>query len=131
MTTVTTVLGLAPFVIFAADPTLLYATLSGVFGYALIVLLLVTGVAIPVYLRRTRPSDTNVWKSVVAPVLALTGLAVSLVLATQNFSTLISGSKSLTNGMFALVYGTFVVGVITALVYRRSRPDVYERIGRQ
>lgn len=131
VTTVTTVLGLAPFVIFAADPTLLYATLSGVFGYALIVLLLVTGVAIPVYLRRTRPSDTNVWKSVVAPVLALTGLAVSLVLATQNFSTLISGSKSLTNGMFALVYGTFVVGVITALVYRRSRPDIYERIGRQ
>ncbi|MFE2432414.1 APC family permease [Streptomyces sp. NPDC059373] len=124
-------LGLVPFVVVGADPSKLYAVLVGIFGYALIVLLLITGVAVPVYLRRNRAAGANLWNSVIAPVLALAGLGISVVLATQNFNLLISGSQSLANTMFAVVYGTFAVGVILALVYRKKRPEVYARIGRQ
>ncbi|TKA04664.1 APC family permease [Actinacidiphila oryziradicis] len=124
-------LGMVPFVVLGANPSQLYAVLVGIFGYALILLLLITGVAVPVYLRRNRVAGANSWNSLIAPVLAIAGLAVSVVLATQNFHLLINGSQSLTNSMFAVVYGTFVVGVVMALVYRRTRPAVYARIGRQ
>jgi amino acid transporter len=123
--------GMVPFVIYGANPSQLYAVLVGIFGYSLILLLLITGVAVPVYLRRNRVTGVNRWNSVIAPVLAFAGLIVSLVLATQNFDLLINGSQSLANAMFAVVYGTFVVGVITALVYRKTCPDVYACIGRQ
>ncbi|MEV0477600.1 APC family permease [Streptomyces prunicolor] len=129
--TALSLLGLAPFVALGTDPSKLYAVLVGIFGYALIVLLLVTGVAVPVYLRRNRVAGANPWNSVIAPALALVGLAVSVVLATQNFNLLISGSQTLANTMFAVVYGTFAAGVVMALVYRRTKPEVYARIGRQ
>ncbi|MFF5009781.1 APC family permease [Streptomyces phaeochromogenes] len=129
--TVLSLLGLAPFVALGSDPSKLYAVLIGIFGYALIVLLLVTGIAVPVYLRRNRVTGANPWNAVIAPVLALTGLAVSVVLATQNFNLMIGGSQSLANTMFAVVYGTFAAGVALALVYRKTKPEVYARIGRQ
>ena len=129
--TAVSLLGLAPFVFVGANPSELYAVLIGIFGYVLILLLLITGVAVPIYLRRNRVAGANRWNSVIAPVLALAGLGVTVVLATQNFSVLISGSQSLANLMFALVYGTFAVGVVLAIVYRKRRPDVYARIGRQ
>ncbi|MGW3652898.1 APC family permease [Streptomyces sp. NPDC000878] len=129
--TVLSLLGLAPFVALGTDPSKLYAVLVGIFGYALIVLLLVTGIAVPIYLRRNRVAGANPWNSVIAPVLALAGLAVSVVLATQNFNLLISGSQTLANTMFAVVYGTFAAGVVLALVYRKTKPEVYARIGRQ
>lgn len=76
-------------------------------------------------------TGANPWNSVIAPALALVGLAISVVLATQNFNLLISGSQTLANTMFAVVYGTFAAGVVMALVYRRTKPEVYARIGRQ
>jgi amino acid transporter len=128
---VVSLLGLAPFVFVGANPSELYAVLIGIFGYVLILLLLITGIAVPIYLRRNRVAGANRWNSVIAPVLALAGLGITVVLATRNFSILISGSQSLANLMFALVYGTFAVGIVLAVIYRKRRPEVYARIGRQ
>lgn len=123
--------GLVPFVLIGSDPEQLYAVLVGVFSYTLIVLLFVTGIAIPIYLWRLREPGVTLWNRLIAPALAIVGLGVALFLSTQNFALLIDGSQSLANAMFGLVYGVFVVGVVMAWIYRKKRPDVYARIGRQ
>jgi amino acid transporter len=130
-TSAAALIGMAPLVIYGADPSMLYARLVGIFGYALIILLLVTAVAVPVYLRRTRPEGVGVWHRIIAPALAFAGLAIAAVLATQNFGLLIAGSQPLADAMLALVFGTALVGVVMALIYRKKRPEVYARIGRQ
>lgn len=63
--------------------------------------------------------------------MSLIGLGVALVLATQNLDFLIGGSQPAADTFLGLVYGVFVLGVITAVRYRTSRPEVYARIGRQ
>lgn len=125
-------IGMVPFVLAGADPNTLYAVLLGVFSYALILLLFITAIAVPVYLHRHRheiPQST--WKAVVAPAVAIIGLAIALVLSTLNFDILVGGSQAMADAMFVLVYGLFVAGVVLAAIYRRRRPDVYARIGRQ
>ncbi|HEX3781997.1 MAG TPA: APC family permease [Pseudonocardiaceae bacterium] len=131
MTSILALLGLLPFVLLRSDPNQVYTVLVGVYAYTFIALLFITCIAVPVYLHRHREPGVTLWKRLIAPALALIGLAVALLLSTRNFALLIGGSQSLANAMFALVYGVFVVGVVMALVYRRKRPDVYARIGRQ
>ncbi|ANS31899.1 amino acid permease-associated region (plasmid) [Rhodococcus opacus] len=89
--------GVALLVLFSADPATLYAVLFGMFGYTLIVLLLLTSIAIPVYFRRNSISVSR-WKSTVAPALAFIGLCVATGLATQNLDLLIGGAMIRTCG---------------------------------
>jgi amino acid transporter len=123
--------GMAPLAIFKANPATLYAILIGIYGYTFIILLLVTTVAVVVYLKRHKPAGVNNWQSLIAPILAFVGLGVSAYLATLNFDLLISGSKTLAVTILLAIYGLAVAGVVLALVYRRTRPDTYARIGRQ
>ena len=86
------VAGFVVSVMLKADPSVLYAQLWGIFGYALQILFVLTTLAVMVFMWRTRPSDTTIWHRVIAPVLALAGLAVTLWLATKNIELLIPGS---------------------------------------
>ncbi|WP_211296272.1 APC family permease [Mycobacterium aquaticum] len=128
--TVLNLLGIAPLVIFGADPTMLYAVLFGIFGYVLIVLLLLTSIAIPVYFWRNSIRVSR-WKSTIAPAVAFVGLLVGTVVATANIDVLIGGTKTLVMGTFVLVYGSILAGIGLALLYRQKRPETYARIGRQ
>jgi amino acid transporter len=123
--------GMVPFVIAKADPALLYARLVGIYGYALIFLLLVTAVAVMVYLNRHRPEGASVWHRSISPVLALLGLAVSAWLATTNFDLLIAGSEVMANVIIGALAVIAITGMVAAQIFRRSRPDTYARIGRQ
>lgn len=124
------VIGYVVSVLLKADPSVLYAQLWGIFGYALQILFVLTTLAVLVFMRRTRPSDTTVWHRLVAPVLALAGLLVTLWLATMNIELLIPGSGAVTITYVVLVAAT-AVGVLYALVLKRVRPDIYQRIGRR
>lgn len=86
------VAGFVVSVMLKADPSVLYAQLWGIFGYALQILFVLTTLAVMAFMWRTRPSDTTIWHRVIAPVLALAGLAVTLWLATKNIELLIPGS---------------------------------------
>ncbi|MFF0587514.1 APC family permease [Streptomyces sp. NPDC003781] len=122
---------LIPFMIFDDTPSTLYAKLSGAFGYAYVLLLLCTGIAIPVYLNRSRRNDATVWRRSVLPVLAVAGLGITLYLATDNINVLMGSGGALTTTMLVIVYGSFVVGIAVASVLRHTKPEVYARIGRQ
>ncbi|MGW4339698.1 APC family permease [Rhodococcus koreensis] len=113
--------------------TSLYATLVGIGGYALIVLLLLTSVAVVPYFLRRRPEGVqlNIWKMVLAPFIAAGGFAVALYLATDNITLLTGQSQTVSNIVLAIAYGMFVLGFVVALVLRRRRPATYARIGRQ
>lgn len=117
-------------VLLKADPSVLYAQLWGIFGYALQILFVLTTLAVLVFMRRTRPSDTTVWHRVIAPVLALVGLAVTLWLATDNIELLIPGSGAVTI-TYVVLAGAVAAGVLYAFALRRVRPDIHQRIGRR
>jgi len=118
--------------ILGANPTTLYAQLIGVYGYSLVILLLVATVAVAAYLwRRRTAAGVTPWNSLVTPVLAFIGLAIVAYLSTKNFATLLSGSQDLANGFLIAFYAIAALGCALALVFRRLRPDTYARIGRQ
>ena len=120
------------FVVFRADPSLLYSSMAGVGGFAIIILEMITSIAVFMYFRRSGPiADSTRWHTMIAPVLATLSLGFVIVLAMTNFTTLIGGSGRLAILLQVLTWGVLLAGVVLALVYRRSRPAVYERIGRQ
>lgn len=118
-------------IIMGGAPGVLYATLVGIGGYSLIMLLLLTSIGVIAYFRRNASKDVSIFQQFIAPFVAVIGLVVSLVIATQNVDVMIGGSKELANSLVGLFVALIVAGVVVALVLRKSKPNVYERIGRQ
>lgn len=120
------------FAVLGSSPDSLYAKASGIGTFAVLLLLLAASVAVFAYFRRN-PSATeaSLWKSAVAPVLATAGLAVLTWLAIDNYSELLGDTGLLTKAFLVGTFALFVAGAIVACVLRRTRPEVYQRIGRQ
>lgn len=114
-----------------ADPLLVYAPLSGAFGYAFVLLLILTTFAVIAFMYRAKPSDTTVWHRLVAPILALSGLGGTLWFATQHIELLVTGGPWAITLMFVSLIGVLALGVGWASVLKRKRPDAYARLGRQ
>ncbi|UGT55958.1 APC family permease [Nocardia asteroides] len=125
------VVGFMTFVVLGAEPKLLYAQLSGAFGYGLITLMLLTSLSVLVFMARRRPDDTTLWHRRIAPGVALICLAIVLWLATTNISALITAGTGVVVGMLALLYGSVLLGAVYARKLRSSRPATYAKIGRQ
>lgn len=149
VTTVMVLLAVVAFAVAGSDPGLLYGRLAGAGGFGVIVLELLTTLAVIAFFRRRRteaqtssttsaaPAATTAtphltaWSTLVAPALAAVALSVVVVLALANFTTLTGASVPGAVLLQVLIWGTFVAGIVLALVYRARRPAVYERIGRQ
>jgi amino acid transporter len=119
------------FVLAGADPVLMYGQLAGASGFAIVLLLAITSLAVLMYFRRRGPVNASVWRTTVAPAVSTTGLGVVLYLALVNFPLMIGGSTSQAVLMQAVNWGVLAAGMILAVAYRRRRPAVYRRIGRQ
>ncbi|MGO4533638.1 APC family permease [Leifsonia sp. 2MCAF36] len=128
---IVTVISIAACVVLNGNPGTLYATLVGIGGYALILLLLLTSIGVVVYFRRKPGLKARIFKTVVAPLLAVLGLAVAFVIATQNVDVMIGGSVALAIALVVLFFALLVAGIVVAVILRKTRPDVYARIGRQ
>ncbi|HEV7184168.1 MAG TPA: APC family permease [Leifsonia sp.] len=113
------------------NPNTLYAALVGIGGYALILLLLLTSIGVVVYFRRKPGAKARVARTIVAPALAVIGLAVAFVIATQNVDVMIGGSVGLAVALVVLFFALLIAGIVAALILKRTRPSVYARIGRQ
>lgn len=120
-----------PVVISGVDPILYYAAILGVLSVGFLVMLLLTDVAVVRYMKANGGEHSSVWATVVCPVIAFIGLFACLVLAVQNFDLIIGGSRGLANFMLAVTTAIFLGGCAMALFLKRSRPDVYAKIGRQ
>lgn len=131
LVSVITVLSIAACVALNGNPATLYATLVGIGGYALILLLLLTSIGVVVYFRRKPGIKARILKTVVAPSLAVVGLAIAFVIATQNVDVMIGGSMPLAIALVVLFFALLVIGIVVAFILRRTRPEVYVRIGRQ
>nr|QGW61351.1 hypothetical protein ICEMyc226_00319 [Mycolicibacterium sp.] len=113
------------------DENFFFAQLLGAFGYAFMIMLLITTAAVAVFLTRLKAPETNLWHRLIAPGLAFIGVGAVLVLATMNLDVLFTAPKSTTYVIVAVMYSTVVLGVVVALILKRVRPETYARIGRQ
>lgn len=130
ITSVISLAALLACIVFNGEATTLYAVLVGIGGYALILLLLLTSASVISYFRR-HDHDTNIWKAVIAPSVACIGLGLAFAIATDNVDVMIGGNQTLAELLVGLFFGLLALGVVTAVVLRKRRPEVYQRIGRQ
>src|SRR3546814_17436630 len=82
------------------------------------------------YTTLFRSSDFTLWERIVAPVGAAGVLFAIGVVATANID-LLTGSTALSILALGITFGSLLAGVLLALVFRRFKPDVFVRIGRQ
>jgi amino acid transporter len=110
------------------DPVVeIYTWLSGAATLGLIVLMAATSLAVLVFFGRQGRLGFSVWRTRVAPALALAGLLTALVLVLANFEFLI-GSAWLA-GVFVVVLALAIAGgAAWALTLRARRPDVYAQL---
>lgn len=128
------VLGLVVILVYAVaglDPLVQLFFYGGTFGgFGVLLLIAATSVSVVVFFART-PSGDNAWRRAVAPILATLCLVVIVVLAVDNFATLLGVAES--SPLTWILPGSYVVagalGLAWALILRTTSPDVYARIG--
>ncbi|WP_413098446.1 APC family permease [Streptomyces sp. Inha503] len=114
-----------------SDPERLYGKLAGAGGFAILVLMFLTGVSVVVFFRRRPNTGVPLWHRLIAPAMSSVSMAGVIYLATANFTTMTGGSMSSAITLQSILWGTYAVGAVVALVYRYTRPEVFMRIGRR
>jgi len=108
-----------------------YATLTGIGGFCLVLLYFATSTAIVAFFLRQRDSIEGRLKTIVAPAVACVGVGGIVFLSVEHIEDVIVATRAFAYVVFAGVSGIVLIGVGTALWFRRNRPGTYERIGRQ
>lgn len=109
------------------DPILeLYTWMSGAAMLGLVSLMVLTSVAVVVFFRRRVP-QANLWRTLVFPVLAALSLSAILTTLIVNYELMV-GSTTAAIIIEAIMFASFVAGIVVAVVYRTRRPVAYERL---
>jgi amino acid transporter len=123
------------FAIAAANPVLtLFTWLTNLGALGVLLLMASTSFAVVGYFRRHPEDAVGSWAATWAPAIAGILLLVLLVLGVANFNVLITGLTdapidTMTIVLPLILFGGGIVGLIVGAVLKRSRPEVYERIG--
>jgi amino acid transporter len=125
-----TLAGLVLVVLARIPDSIVYGRLSGIYTYTMLVLLAMVALAVVVYLVRRRGSEGAIAKPVAASGLAFVILCVAIYLATVKFDLITGATGVISIVLLLLIYGIIATGMVMASVYRRTRPEVYARIGR-
>jgi hypothetical protein len=113
--------------LFNLDPVVqIYTWFGTAATLGVIALMAVTSLAIVSHFRRADRS-ISLWRSAIAPGLALVGLATILILVVGNFVSLMGGE------VVAILFGvalggTACGGALWAIYLRNQRPEVYNAI---
>ena len=128
MISVISIIGVVGMALTPIEPTTLYATVSGFLSYTMVIMLVAVCFAAGTYMLRRRSSTTL--HAVVMYVVGLL-LAAVLAFASAQFSLLsgLTGAAGIVGMTFCWVF--IIGGAVVALVLRRTRPDVYARLGRE
>jgi amino acid transporter len=120
----------APFLFIDVDAVTFYSWMFGVGTYTMLTLMALTCLTVIVYFRRVEHTE-RLWNTLIAPGLGLAGLVTMLVISSVYFPLLVGGSTAVAVILQLFILALAVFGLTLALVWRRTRPDVYARIGGQ
>lgn len=118
-------------VAYGVDALLFYAAALGITSLVLIIEMLLTSVAVPAYLKRERPDLLTPVVGIIFPTVASIGLGIGVYLAVTKFDVLVGGSSALRAMLMVIIATVFCGGMAMALLYKRTRPATYAKIGRQ
>lgn len=122
------VVTLAPAVL-RIDPTVAYVALQGLGLWVILVLMLATSVAIGVFFRSNRGLEASVWRTRIAPGLAVVGLGYVVIQATVNSDVMVGGSYATAAWCLAAILAITAGGMAYARWLRSHRPQAWTRIG--
>lgn len=118
------------FALLGSDPGVAYAQLAGLGSTGIIFLMALVSVAVVVwFLVKDRKSPENIWKSLIAPVIAAVVLIAVVVYALANFEFVVGGGPGENLVLLLALGGVFVAGIVIASVIKVRRPADYDRIG--
>jgi amino acid transporter len=112
------------------DAVLIYGAAGGFGTICMLPLLLGTCAAVILFFRKNPGHRENVWRTWLAPVLAFVGLGAVLYFALTNLDLMLGSSIIGTVCAVALIV-IITVGITLGYWFKKQRPDVYRRIGRQ
>ncbi len=132
---VQSIIGLAVIVAYAVagwDPTVqLFFWLGTTGGFGVLLLLVATSVAIIVYFARERRGGESIWRTTIAPGVALVALIYMAYSGVANYATLLgvepgSPVSWILPGVYAVAAAA---GVLYGLWLRSAQPRIYQGIG--
>ncbi|MDI9978720.1 APC family permease [Rhodococcus sp. IEGM 1307] len=129
--TVVLLLVLGSFALAGSPPGHVYGSLAGTGGFAVLVLMFLTGVSALVFFGRSDIAERHLCRMFVAPCLSAISMGIVLYLAITHFTSMTGGSISEAIALQVALWATLATGMVLAAVYRVHRPETYARIGRQ
>jgi amino acid transporter len=108
----------------------LFSWLPNTGALGLVLLMTLVSIAVIMYFRRD-PRGVGIGSRVIAPVLATLALGTIFILILTNFDVLLGQTESnaVSYILPAIVVVPGIAGVIWGLVLRRSKPELYSRLG--
>lgn len=120
------------FAVAGTAPESLYAKASGAGTFAVLLLMLGASIAVLAFFARGRsPIPISPWKTTLAPALSVAGLGGVGWLAFENYSDLLGDDGPVSTILLGVTFGLFIVGLGLGGILKRTKPEVYQRIGRQ
>lgn len=130
VTTVVSLVVLVFFIVAGASYVQVYSWLLGVGTYALLPVYALMSVSVIVFFRRHPEFRGRLLATVVAPAVSFVGLIATFAIATGSLPDLIGNSLFVAILSEAGLLALFLGGIIWALILRRNKPSLYEKIGR-
>ncbi len=121
---------IALFALFDQDPfATLFTWATGIGTIGVILSQLIAGVAIFVFFRKS-DVDKRTWNTVIAPILAVIGLAAFFVLTLNSLDILLGVHGVMAALMLSLVFLALLAGVAYGVYLRVAAPDRYALVGK-
>lgn len=112
-------------VVLGLDPTTqVLAWSSALIAAGVVILMILTSIAVPLYFYRTKTKG-NVWATTVAPLTGMCGLLLAAILMVANFPFMVGGSPVLAYSLLGVFPVAALIGVIVALKYRPKQSDSF------
>ena len=116
-------------IVFGVAPYEGYAILTGVGGYTLLLLLILTSLSVLAFFT-FKVNGANFWKTKLAPLISFLLLSSVGFLATVNLEVL-TGNVKIAETLLVIIFGTLAAGCLYARRLKKTKPAVYAAIGRQ
>nr|WP_185496748.1 APC family permease [Paraburkholderia bannensis] len=123
---------LLPFILSGIKPDLLYGALSGVGTSGIIILMTIVNISSLIwYVQRGRQQGVSFIKSFLAPAISSVFFIALVYLVAIHFDVLAGGDPGQYVWMFYCLIGVQIGGMALAQYFKRMRPEVFERLGRE